>query len=93
MNDPVDGNVYLHTQFEPFDAHRVFACFEKYRVPGLAQFDFAVAGNGTVNTVRLSGAFFGTPTGACLLDAAKDARFPRFSRERQQFVYPFFLRQ
>ena len=27
--DPVDGNVYLHTQFEPFDAHRVFAGFDQ----------------------------------------------------------------
>ncbi|HEX9235938.1 MAG TPA: aminopeptidase N, partial [Actinomycetota bacterium] len=26
--DPADGNVYLHTDFEPFDAHRVFACFD-----------------------------------------------------------------
>ncbi|MBC8132623.1 MAG: hypothetical protein H7X95_06550 [Deltaproteobacteria bacterium] len=71
---------------------QVFACFEKFKVPGLAQFDFVVAGNGTVNGVRLSGAFFGTPTGTCLLDAAKNARFPRFAKERQQFVYPFFLR-
>jgi len=27
--DPTDGEVYLHTQFEPYDAHRVFACFDQ----------------------------------------------------------------
>ncbi len=38
--DPVDGEVYLHTQFEPFDAHRVFACFDQ---PDLkATFSFEV---------------------------------------------------
>ena len=29
FTDPVDGAVYLHTQFEPFDAHRVYACFDQ----------------------------------------------------------------
>jgi aminopeptidase N len=27
--DPTDGKVYLHTQFEPYDAHRVFVCFDQ----------------------------------------------------------------
>ncbi len=27
--DPVDKNAYTYTQFEPFDAHRVFACFDQ----------------------------------------------------------------
>ncbi len=27
--DPADGKVYLYTQCEPFEAHRVFACFDQ----------------------------------------------------------------
>jgi len=27
--DPTDAKVYLHTQFEPYDAHRVFTCFDQ----------------------------------------------------------------
>jgi aminopeptidase N len=27
--DPSDGRVYLHSQFEPFDAHLVYACFDQ----------------------------------------------------------------
>jgi aminopeptidase N len=29
FQDPVDGRVYLHSQFESYDAHRVFACFDQ----------------------------------------------------------------
>ncbi|HET7486757.1 MAG TPA: aminopeptidase N [Acidimicrobiales bacterium] len=32
--DPVDGHVYLHTQFEPFNAHQVFACFDQPDLKG-----------------------------------------------------------
>ena len=71
---------------------QVFACYEKYRVPGRAQLDYVIAGNGTVRSVRLEGAFLGTPTGTCVLEAAQNARFQSFAGERQQFSYPFFLR-
>jgi len=27
--DPADQQVYLYTHFEPFDAHKVFACFDQ----------------------------------------------------------------
>jgi aminopeptidase N len=38
--DPVDGGVYLYTQFETYDAHRVYACFDQ---PDLkASFEFTV---------------------------------------------------
>jgi aminopeptidase N len=40
FDDPTDGNRYLATQFEPYDAHRVFACFDQ---PDLkATFDLSV---------------------------------------------------
>jgi aminopeptidase N len=51
--DPEDGEAYLYTQFQPFDAHRVFACFDQpdikattavsVRAPG----DWVVVGNST----------------------------------------------
>jgi len=32
--------IYMHTQFEPFDAHRVFACFDQPDIK--ATFEFTV---------------------------------------------------
>ena len=29
FQDPVDGRVYLHSQFASYDAHRAFACFDQ----------------------------------------------------------------
>ena len=71
----------------------VFACYEKYQVPGNAQLAYVVAGNGMVKSIRVTGAFDGTPTGACVLDAGKTAKFPRFKAASQSFIYPFFLRR
>ena len=40
FTDPVDGEVYLYSHFEPGDAHRMFACFDQ---PDLkASFEFSV---------------------------------------------------
>ncbi|MBW3665639.1 MAG: aminopeptidase N [Actinobacteria bacterium] len=32
--DPVDERIYLHSQHEPFDAHRTFACFDQPDIKG-----------------------------------------------------------
>ena len=40
FRDPVDGEVYLYTQFEAFDAHRMFACFDQPDIK--ASFSFTV---------------------------------------------------
>ncbi len=40
FSDPVDGGVYLYTDFETYDAHRTYACFDQ---PDLkATFEFSV---------------------------------------------------
>lgn len=72
---------------------RLYGCFEKFHVPGALVLNYVVGGNGTVQSVQIGSTFAGTPTGACARDIAKDARFPAFKRERQQFNYLFFLRK
>jgi aminopeptidase N len=53
--DPVDDGVYLYTQFEPFAAHRVFACFDQpdlkaaFRFTVHAPADWVVVSNGKVD--------------------------------------------
>jgi aminopeptidase N len=52
--DPVDGSVYLYTQFETFDAHRMYACFDQpdlkatFRVTVRAPRGWVVVSNGEV---------------------------------------------
>jgi hypothetical protein len=72
---------------------RLYGCFEKFHVPGALVLNYVVGANGTVQTVQVGATFAGTPTGGCALEIAKDAKFPAFKHERQQFNYLFFLRR
>ena len=72
---------------------QVFACYQQFKVPGMVELAFEIAGNGTVQAVSVAPAWRGTATGACVKEAAKDAHFPAFRLDQQKFTYPFFLRE
>ena len=54
--DPVDGGVYLYSQFETFDAHRMYGCFDQpdlkaaFRFTVHAPRDWVVVSNGEVTS-------------------------------------------
>jgi aminopeptidase N len=59
--DPVDGSVYLYSQFETFDAHRMYACFDQpdlkavFRLVVHAPRDWVVISNGAVASCPAEG--------------------------------------
>ncbi|MDP3714540.1 MAG: aminopeptidase N [Mycobacteriales bacterium] len=54
--DPVDGSVYLYSQFETYDAHRMYACFDQPDLKAVFRFvvdaprDWVVVSNGAVTS-------------------------------------------
>src|SRR5664280_586020 len=73
--DPVDGEVYLYTQFETFDAHRIYACFDQ---PDLkAVFDLTVTAPTGWHVVS-NGAATATP-GPAAAQVVRFAPTPRIS--------------
>ncbi|MEQ4720404.1 aminopeptidase N [Nonomuraea sp. B19D2] len=56
--DPVDKKVYLHSQFETADAHRMYACFDQpdlkatFQLTVLAPADWEVVSNAAVSNVE-----------------------------------------
>jgi predicted Zn finger-like uncharacterized protein len=71
---------------------RVQGCFDKYRVPGMANVTLTVARSGAVSGAKVKGIFAGTPTGACIQAAVRSATFSRFRGSPVTFDYPFILR-
>ncbi|RZA07361.1 MAG: aminopeptidase N [Proteobacteria bacterium] len=61
FKDPVDGRIYLYTQFEPFSAHRFFPCFDQpdlkatYELNALAPKDWKVISSAREVSVKTEG--------------------------------------
>jgi hypothetical protein len=70
----------------------VQACYDKYQVEGKATVKMTIAPDGRVSSAKIKGKFFGSDTGACVVRAAKKARFPKFSGPPMAGIsYPFML--
>ncbi|MGE5291453.1 MAG: aminopeptidase N [Micromonosporaceae bacterium] len=66
FTDPVDGEVYLYTHFEPADAHRLFACFDQPDLKATFEFTVTAPAGWTVvsnNAPDLAGEPAGEPVG------------------------------
>jgi aminopeptidase N len=72
FTDPADGNVYLYSDLETFDAHRIYACFDQpdlkasYQLTALAPQDWYVVSNMAPHT----------PDGEVTEDGSRRWRFP-----------------
>jgi predicted Zn finger-like uncharacterized protein len=71
---------------------KVAACYDQYKVPGLANVSVTIAKSGSIQSASVSGAFAGTPTGACVEKAVKTATFSKFKGSPMTLTYPFMLR-
>ncbi len=71
---------------------KVGACFDQFKVPGLAMVAVTIGKNGRVSSANVTGAFAGSPTGDCVSRAVKSASFPKFKGAPQSINYPFSLR-
>ena len=71
---------------------RVQRCFDRYKVPGMANVQIRIMPSGRVATARTVGMFTGTPSGNCVQAAVRAARFPSFDGAQVTITYPFVLR-
>ena len=71
---------------------RVQACYDRFKVPGLARVSITIGRGGRVSSAKVKGVFAGTPTGDCVKKATRSARFPKFKGSPITITYPFILR-
>ena len=69
---------------------KVAACYNEFKVPGMAMVNVVIGRNGKVTSATVSGKFAGTPSGSCVEKAVKSAGFP--PSEGLSMQYPFQLR-
>jgi hypothetical protein len=67
------------------------ACYQREHRAGTALVSLIIDPEGTVRSTELVGVLAGTPTGACVTEAVRQARFPRFKGAPMSVTYPFVI--
>jgi hypothetical protein len=67
---------------------KVQECYNQFKVPGMATFNFTIGKNGKVSSSTVTGKFAGTPTGACVEKAIKAATFPPSDGLSASYAFP-----
>jgi hypothetical protein len=68
---------------------KINACANQFKTPGTAMATISVAAGGKVGSATVTGRFAGSPTGACIEQAARTAKFP--ACQAMSFPWPFTL--
>ncbi len=83
FHDPADGAVYLYTHFQPFDAHRVYACFDQPDIKARVTLtvhappEWTVVGNGVAHRDGDTWQFDPTPPISTYVTAVVAGPLPR----------------
>lgn len=67
---------------------KVQDCYNQFKVPGMATFNFTIDKKGKVSVATVTGKFAGTPTGACVEKAIKTATFPPSDGLQAAYAFP-----
>lgn len=67
---------------------KVQDCYNQFKVPGMATFNFTIDKKGKVSAATVTGKFAGTPTGACVEKAIKTATFPPSDGLQAAYAFP-----
>ena len=68
---------------------RVAQCNDQYKTPGMVEVKIAINGDGAVTSAQVVGKFAGTPAGACVEKAVKNAKFKKWAGPSLSVKYPF----
>ena len=70
---------------------RVQGCYDQHKESGTVMIAVTIDPGGSIASASATGKFAGTPTGTCVAEAVKKAKFPPWDGKAKKINYPFLL--